>query len=98
MGMGLRIVDLLLALPELSWGWLVLLVPRSVDQRQELLCPIATAKPHRARAPPNPRAMRLGPRAFSISLVNSLGGGFVCHHQLRKQTSLSPSTNGCCAD
>ena len=26
---------------------------------------------------PNPRAPRLGPRAFSISLVNSLGKGFV---------------------
>jgi hypothetical protein len=31
-GIGLRIVDLLLALPELSWGWLVLLGPRSGDQ------------------------------------------------------------------
>ena len=30
--MGLRIVDLLLVLPELSWRWLVLLGPRSVDQ------------------------------------------------------------------
>jgi hypothetical protein len=27
--------------------------------------------------PPNPRAPRLGPRAFSISLVNSFGGNFV---------------------
>ncbi len=41
MGIGLRIVDLLLALPELSWGWLVLLGPRSGDHRQGLLCPVA---------------------------------------------------------
>ena len=27
-----RIVDLLSVLPELSWGWIVLLGPRSVDQ------------------------------------------------------------------
>ena len=41
MGIGLRIVDLLLALPELSWGWLVLRGPWSVDQLQGLLCLIA---------------------------------------------------------
>ena len=29
---------------------------------------------------PYPRAPRLGPRAFSISVVNSLDGGFVCRH------------------
>ena len=44
--------------------------------------------------PPYHRAPRLGPRAFSISRVNSFGGNFVCHHQLRKQTLRSPSTNG----
>ena len=38
-GIGLRIVDLLLALPELSWGWLVLLGPRSVDQRHGFTVP-----------------------------------------------------------
>ena len=44
MGMGLRIVDLLLALPEPNQRWLVLLGPRSVDQRQGLLCLIPTAE------------------------------------------------------
>ena len=48
--------------------------------------------------PPNPRAPRLGPRAFSISLVNSFGGNFVWVAQLRKQTLLSPSTYGCYAE
>ena len=33
MGMGLRIVDLLPALPEPNQRWLVLLGPRSVDLR-----------------------------------------------------------------
>lgn len=39
--------------------------------------------------------VRLGPRPFSISVVNSFGGNFVCCHQLGKQTLPSPSTNGC---
>ena len=30
-----------------------------------------------ANGPPNPRASRLEPRPFSISLVNSFGGDFV---------------------
>jgi len=30
--------------------------------------------------PPYPRAPRLGPRAFSVSLVNSFGGSFVWRH------------------
>ena len=47
---------------------------------------------------PYPRAPRLGPRAFSVSVVNSLGGGFVWVAQLRKQTLLSQSTYGCCVD
>jgi len=86
-------------LPVHSWRWLVLLGPWSVDQLQGLLCLIAKVEPYDlGTGTPNYRASRLGPRAFSISRVNSLGGGFVCHHQLRKQTSLSPSTNGCCAD
>ena len=29
---------------------------------------------------PNPRAPRLGPRAFNISIVNSFGGNFVWMH------------------
>ena len=95
MGMGLRIVDLLLALPEPNQRWLVLLGPRSVDQRQGLLCLIAKVEPYDlGTGTPNFRASRLGPRAFSISRVNSFGGNFVCHHQLRKQTLRSPSTNG----
>ena len=51
-GMGLRIVDLLLVLPELSWRWLVLLGPRSVDQLQVLLRPIATTEPQDHGPPP----------------------------------------------
>ena len=58
--------------------WLVLLGPRSVDQRQGLLCPIAAVEIE-ACGPPHPcsRASRLGPRAFSISFVNSFGDNFV---------------------
>ena len=78
MGMGLRIVDLLPALPEPNQRWLVLLGPRSVDQRRGLLCPIATVEPYDlGTGTPNFRALRLGPWAFSISVVNSFGGGFV---------------------
>ena len=51
-----------------------------------------------ASGSPNPRAPRLGPRAFSISLVNSFGGNFVFHFQLRKQTWPSLNTDGWCAD
>ena len=52
MGMGLRIVDLLPALPEPNQRWLVLLGPRSVDQRQGLLCLIPKAKPQGQRPGP----------------------------------------------
>ena len=48
--------------------------------------------------PPHPRAPRLGPRAFSIGLVNSFEGNFVWVAQLRKQTLLRLSTNDCYAD
>ena len=48
--------------------------------------------------PPYHTAPRLGPRAFSISVVDSFGGNFVWVAQLRKQTLLSPSTYGCHAD
>ena len=44
-GIGLRIVDLLLALPEHSWRWMILLGPRSGDQLQGLLCLIAKVEP-----------------------------------------------------
>ena len=68
MGMGLRIVDLLLALPEPNQRWLVLLGPRSVDQRQGLLCLIAKVEPYDlGTGTPNFKAPRLGPRPFSIS-------------------------------
>jgi hypothetical protein len=43
-GIGLRIVDLLLALPEPNQRWLVLLGPRYVDQLQGLLCVIAAVE------------------------------------------------------
>ena len=66
------------ALLQLNWGQMPLLGPRSMDQRQGLLCLIATAKPQGAgQGTPTPRAPRLGPRPFSISLVNSFGGNFV---------------------
>ena len=43
-----------------------------------LLCLIPTVEPQvHGPGPPDHRAPRLGPRAFSISLVNSFGGNFV---------------------
>jgi hypothetical protein len=54
-----------------------------VDQRQRVTPPNPYSSPAGPRTgAPNPRAPRLGPRAFSISLVNSLRGSFVwglCH-------------------
>ena len=78
MGMGLRIVDLLPALPEPNQRWLVLLGPRSVGQRQGLLCLIAKVKPY----DPGPHPPIVGRRAsnhgpFGISVVNSFGGNFI---------------------
>ena len=71
-------LNLFLALLRQSWRWLVLLGPWSVDQRQGVTVPNLCS---RAAGPltgaPNPRAPRLGPRAFSISVVNSFGGNFV---------------------
>ena len=58
MGMGLRIVDLLPALPEPNQRWLVLLGPWSVDQRQGLLCMIAKVEPY----DPGPDPPIPGPR------------------------------------
>ena len=90
-----RTVDLLSALPEPNRCWMILPGPWSVDQLQGLLCLIAKVEPYDlGTGTPNFRASRLGPRAFSISRVNSFGGNFVFHHQLRKQTLRSPSTNG----
>ena len=78
MGIGPRIVELLLALPRHSWRWLVLLGSRSADQRQELLCLIAKVEPHDlGTGTPHFSAPRLGPRALSISVVNSFGGNVV---------------------
>ena len=52
--------------------------PRSMDHRQGLLCLIPTVEPQvHGPAPPCSRAPRLGHLAFSISVVNSLGGNFV---------------------
>ena len=78
MDIGPRTFDQLLALPERNQRGLALLGPRSVDQRQGLLCPIAKVEIE-AYGPPHPcsRAPRLGPRAFSISVVNSFGDNFV---------------------
>ena len=46
----------------------VLLGPRSVDQRQGLLCLIAKVEPYDlGTGTPNFKAPRLGPRPFSIS-------------------------------
>jgi hypothetical protein len=78
MGMGLRIVDLLPALPEPNQRWLVLLGPRSVDQRQGLLCLIAKVEPYDlGTGTPilGPRVSDHGP--FSIRVVDSFGGNFV---------------------
>ena len=70
-----------------------------MEQQQGLLRLIPTVEPQvHGPAPLYPRAPRLGPRAFSVSLVNSLGGSFVCQHQLRKQTLLRLSANDCYAD
>jgi hypothetical protein len=45
---------------------------------QGLLRPIQTVETRKAYpGPPYPRAPRLGPRPYSISLVNSFGGNFV---------------------
>jgi hypothetical protein len=46
-----------------------------------LLCLIPKAEPQAARpAHPHHRSPRLGPRPFSISVVNSFGGNFVWMH------------------
>ena len=58
-GNRLRTVDLLPALPGLKLRWLVLLGPRSVDQRQGLMFLIPTAKPQDL----GPGALILGLRA-----------------------------------
>ena len=65
-------------LHELNLRWTVLLGPRSVDQRQGLLCLIAKVEPYDlGTGTPNFKAPRLGPRALSISVVDPFGGGFV---------------------
>jgi hypothetical protein len=47
---------------------MILLGPRSVDQRQGLLCLIAKVEPYDlGTGTPNFKAPRLGPRPFSIS-------------------------------
>jgi hypothetical protein len=69
MGMGLRIVDLLPALPEPNQRWLVLLGPRSVDQRQGSLCPIATFDLWDPGPDPpiaGPRVSDLGPLVLAL--------------------------------
>ena len=65
MGMGLRIVDLLPALPEPNQRWLVLLGPRSVDQRQGLLCLIVKVEPY----DPGPDPQFPGPRVSDLGAL-----------------------------
>ena len=68
-GIGLRIVDLLLALPEHSWRWMILLGPRSGDQLQGLLCLIAKVEPqdHGPGAPIiGPRVSDHGPLVLAL--------------------------------
>ena len=63
-GIGSRTHVLLIALPRHSWDWLVLLGPRSLDQLQGLLRPIATTEPQDHGPPPpviRPRASDHGP-------------------------------------
>ena len=69
MGIGPRIVELLLALPEPNQHWLALLGPRSVDQRQGLLCLIAAVEPQAHGPPPpipGPRASDHGPLVLEL--------------------------------
>ena len=76
-GIGSRTHVLLIALPRHSWRWMILLGPWSVDQRQGLLCLIAKVEPYDlGTGTPNFKAPRLGPRAFSIRVVDSFGGNF----------------------
>jgi hypothetical protein len=57
---------------------MVLLGPWSLDRRQGLLCLIAKVEPYDlGTGTPNFRVPRLGPRAFSVSGVNSSRGSFV---------------------
>ena len=73
-GIGPGSLNLFLALLRQSWRWLVLLGPWSVDQRQGVTVPnlCSRAAGPLTGGPPTP-----GPRAFSISVVNSFGGNFV---------------------
>ena len=67
--------------------------PLTIRRGGLLLCPgVTTANRYRADAfaakgPPNRRAPRLGPRPFSISLVNSFGGNFVWQLHLYSRTN-----------
>ena len=64
-----RTVDLLSTLPGLSWCWMVLLGPRSVDQLQGLLCVIAAVKPQdHGPGPPiiGPRVSDHGPLVLEL--------------------------------
>ena len=72
---GLRIVDLLLALVRRRWDWLVLLGPRFNGRGTPPNPYSLLAEPW--TAPSNPGPLRLGQRAFSISVVNSFKGNFV---------------------
>jgi hypothetical protein len=64
-------------LPGYNQRWLALLGPWSVDQLQGVTWPNPYSRAARPwTGPPYHKAPRLGPRAFSISVVNSLGGKF----------------------
>ena len=68
-GIGPPTFDLLPALPVHNWRWLVLLGPRSVDQRQGLLRPIATFDlwdPGPDSPFPGPRVSDHGPLVLAL--------------------------------
>ena len=57
-------------------------------EKQGLLCLIAAVELQDAgHGTPNHRALRLGPRAFSGSVVDSLGGNFVWARHLYSRTN-----------
>ena len=64
-GIGLGSLNLFLALLRHSWRWMILLGPWSVDQRQGLLCLIATVDPQDH----GPGAPIIGPRVSDHGLL-----------------------------
>jgi hypothetical protein len=73
-GIGPGSLNLFLALLRHSWSWMILLVPWSVEPALGVTVPNRYSLAEGRQIAPNPRAPRLGPRAFRISVVNSFGG------------------------